>query len=79
VPRSKNEWSYTSTAQYASMAWCSVKAQGQLYLYLLTQEMHDAYILRKLKYLRMEKALNINMKHPYESSRDSNELRRTLW
>jgi hypothetical protein len=30
----KNEWSYTSTPQYAFMAWCSVKAQGQLYLYL---------------------------------------------
>jgi hypothetical protein len=35
VPRSKNEWIYTSTPQYAFMAWCSVKAQGQLYLYLL--------------------------------------------
>jgi hypothetical protein len=36
VPRSKNGWSYTSTPQYAFMAWCSVKkAQGQLYLYLL--------------------------------------------
>jgi hypothetical protein len=34
VPRSKNEWSYTSTPQYTFMAWCSVKAQGQLYLYL---------------------------------------------
>jgi hypothetical protein len=32
VPRLKNEWSYTSTLQYAFMAWCSVKAQGQLYL-----------------------------------------------
>jgi hypothetical protein len=32
VPRSKNEWSYTSISQYAFMAWCSVKAQG-LYLY----------------------------------------------
>jgi hypothetical protein len=32
--RSKNEWSYTS-AQYVFMAWCSVKAQGQLYLYPL--------------------------------------------
>jgi hypothetical protein len=30
----KNAWSYTSTPQYAFMAWCSVKAQGQLYLYL---------------------------------------------
>jgi hypothetical protein len=25
VPRSKNAWSYTSTPQYAFMAWCSVK------------------------------------------------------
>jgi hypothetical protein len=32
--RSKNAWSYTSSSQYAFMAWCSVKAQGQLYLYL---------------------------------------------
>jgi len=31
----KNEWSYTSTlSQYAFMAWCSVKAQGQLHIYL---------------------------------------------
>jgi hypothetical protein len=30
----KNEWSYTSTPQYAFMPWCSVKAQWQLYLYL---------------------------------------------
>jgi hypothetical protein len=29
----KNVWSYTSTSQYAFMVWCSVKAQGQLYLY----------------------------------------------
>jgi hypothetical protein len=34
VPKSKNEWSYTSALQYASVTWCSVKAQGQLYLYL---------------------------------------------
>jgi len=34
VPRSKNKWSYTSTPQYDFMAWCSVKAQGQLYLTL---------------------------------------------
>jgi heme/copper-type cytochrome/quinol oxidase subunit 4 len=25
VPKSKNEWSYTSTPQYALMAWCLVK------------------------------------------------------
>jgi hypothetical protein len=31
----KNAWSYTSTPQYAFMAWCLVKAEGQLYLLLL--------------------------------------------
>jgi hypothetical protein len=34
VPRSKNAWSYTFTPPHTSMAWCSVKAPGQLYLYL---------------------------------------------
>jgi hypothetical protein len=29
-----NVWSYTSRTQYTSMTWWSVKAQGQLYLYL---------------------------------------------
>jgi hypothetical protein len=33
--RSKNEWSYTSTPQYAFMVWCPFrKAWGKLYLYL---------------------------------------------
>jgi hypothetical protein len=32
----KNAWSYTSAPQYASMPWFSVKAQEQLYLYLLS-------------------------------------------
>jgi len=36
LPRSKNAWSYTSTPKCASMAWCSVKAQGQLYLFVQT-------------------------------------------
>jgi hypothetical protein len=31
----KNAWRYTTTPQYAFMAWCSVKAQGQLYLFPL--------------------------------------------
>jgi hypothetical protein len=30
----KNAWSYTPIPQYAFMAWCSLKAQGQLYLYI---------------------------------------------
>jgi hypothetical protein len=33
----KNEWSYTPLPQYSFMVWCSVKAQGQLYLYLQVQ------------------------------------------
>jgi len=36
VLRSKNAWSYTSTPQYAFMAWCLVKAQGQYH----TVKMH---------------------------------------
>jgi len=32
---------YTSTPQYIFLAWCSVKAQGQLYLYLLKQQWKD--------------------------------------
>jgi hypothetical protein len=30
VPRSKNVWSYTSTTQYAFMAWCLVKHRDNL-------------------------------------------------
>jgi hypothetical protein len=33
-PRSKNEWSYTSTPQYAFMVRCSLKAQGQLFYFI---------------------------------------------
>jgi len=28
-----NVWRYISIPQYAFMTWCSVKAQGRLYLY----------------------------------------------
>jgi len=28
----RNVWDYTSIPQYAFMAWCSVKARGQIYL-----------------------------------------------
>jgi hypothetical protein len=34
----KNAWRYASIPQYAFMAWCSVKAQGQLYFYLPSQK-----------------------------------------
>jgi hypothetical protein len=38
VPRSKDKWSYNFTPQYAFMAWGSVEAQGQLYLYFIFTE-----------------------------------------
>jgi hypothetical protein len=34
MPRSKNEWSYTSTPQYAFMAWYLVKLRGNFAFYL---------------------------------------------
>jgi hypothetical protein len=43
VPRSKNEWSYTSIPQYSFMAWCSVKAQGQLYLLPCTYVLSNVF------------------------------------
>jgi len=38
----KKPWSYTSTLQYAFMAWCSDEAQGQIYLYI------NSYLLQLL-------------------------------
>jgi hypothetical protein len=37
VPRSKNEWSYTSTPQYAFMAWCSFQKKHRVTLPLPLQ------------------------------------------
>jgi hypothetical protein len=34
VPRSKNEWGYTSTPQYVFMAWCLVKHRDKFIFYL---------------------------------------------
>jgi hypothetical protein len=39
VPRSKNEWSYTSIPQYAFLAWCSVKKKHRdKFTFTFTQE-----------------------------------------
>jgi hypothetical protein len=46
----RNEWSYTSFSQFAFMAWCSVKAQGQLYLLPLP---YLLFPLRKGRRLKM--------------------------
>jgi hypothetical protein len=46
------EWVvYTSTPQYAFMAWCSVKAQGQLYLYLYLI-IYFYYLHQKLVFIK---------------------------
>jgi hypothetical protein len=47
VPRSKNEWSYISTPPYVFMAWCSVKAQGLLYLLPLVVSLSAEFPLTK--------------------------------
>jgi hypothetical protein len=40
----KNAWSYiTIPSKYAFMAWCSVKVQGQLYLYLIIMYLRKPY------------------------------------
>jgi hypothetical protein len=38
----KNVWSYTFTPQYTFMVWCSVKAEGQLYL--LVEKQHICHV-----------------------------------
>jgi hypothetical protein len=43
VPRSKNVWSYTATPKYTFMAWCSVKARGQLQLFYLLDKIYFTY------------------------------------
>jgi hypothetical protein len=40
----KNALSYNFTPQYAFMAWCSVKAQGQLYLTFTVQCLRTAVV-----------------------------------
>jgi hypothetical protein len=59
MPRSKNEWGYASTPQYAFMAWRSAKAQGQLYLLFKSGsgwKTRNEYTLLARKFLR---------KHPF--------------
>jgi hypothetical protein len=64
-----NAWSYTSTPQYASIAWCSVKSQGQLYLYLspfilqMSSHIPVSYSLPRFKYLWLVN--NMNAALPY--------------
>jgi hypothetical protein len=40
-----------SLPQYAFLAWYSVKAQGQLYLYVNTRTVHVIFLLRVLTLL----------------------------
>jgi len=54
VPRLKNEWSFTSTLQYALMAWCSAETQGQLYLLPFTNESRQKEVNEGIKEKRKE-------------------------
>jgi len=52
----KNAWSCISTLKYVFMAWCSVKAQGQLYLYIYKTTglfLASCWTLRKWRYFRV--------------------------
>jgi hypothetical protein len=51
----KNVWSYTNTPQYAFMAWCSVKAQGLVYLY---QDTYIEPISAEFSYFQNSRLLN---------------------
>jgi len=42
-------------SQYASMAWYSVKAQGQFYLYILPLKLHVCINLSTKSWRRIEK------------------------
>jgi hypothetical protein len=43
MPRAKDECSYTSTPQYAFMAWCSVKKKHRDYFTLLYPKNHVSH------------------------------------
>jgi hypothetical protein len=45
VPRSKDEWSYTSTPQYAFMMWCSVKKRNR-YKFIVALDVEN---MKKIK------------------------------
>jgi hypothetical protein len=59
----KNAWSYTSTPLYAFMAWCSVKAQRQLYLNLYLQTQFSAKVL-EVNFLSQVSVYNLGTIHP---------------
>jgi hypothetical protein len=44
-----NAWSYAFTLQYSFRAWCSVKAQGQLYLYPYLNDINQSLLLTYMK------------------------------
>jgi hypothetical protein len=50
---SKNEWRLPPLPQYAFMAWCLVKAQGQLYLYVYLYFYLYMYIFNNYFYFRI--------------------------
>jgi hypothetical protein len=57
VPRSKNEWSYISTPQYAFMAWCLVKKHRDNFTFMR----HDSSVNKETGYVLEEGGSNPDM------------------
>jgi hypothetical protein len=51
----KNAWSYTFTPQFAFMAWCSVREQGQRQIYLLCNPHFEIIFLLFFSPTKVEK------------------------
>jgi hypothetical protein len=64
VPKSKNEWSYTSVPQYAFMAWCSTKSTGTTFTLpvprFIWSPQNEAECKRSLKYRNTEGWISSN-------------------
>jgi len=55
---------------YALTAWCSVKAQGQLYLYLLpVASIHDSYQISDFRFLLFRGAHHLDEMHTYKDKK----------
>jgi hypothetical protein len=69
--KTKNAWNYTFTPQYAFMAWCSDKAQGQLYLYLTSTRI--IYLRVHYKVRQVKLSLCLTKHHPTTSYGEAEE------
>jgi hypothetical protein len=62
----KNAWIYASTPQYAFMAWCSVKAQEQFYLYIYETCLFKLHAILRLGTLKTRPVNPLGIKDGYK-------------